>query len=324
MGKNIDKFVGNSKESSNSTVDNTKSEDNLTEEQLTILLCKELEKGSQEYDVNESIRALANLKEQRIIYSVISDEMYSMSNKDDQSAEIGNFISNIEKLKNAVSEDSRYQDLRPYAIRLYDHAHLALNQINVFKLSKEDFESIISSSETINTKMESLSSQVLSLVALFTAMAFLVFGGLSSFESIFSNINNTSTLKLIILSTIWGLGILNTIAVFMFFTSRIIGKSFRQDNRDNATLFQKYPYLILGNYILILIFTVCCSLFFITKNFDLSQNVFSADFWNIKKVLILAVSIISCTYVVFPLREKLFNSKQSLNAENSQNSTPSK
>ena len=227
----------------------------------------------------------------------------------------------LEKLKNAVSEDSRYQDLRPYAIRLYDHAHLALNQINVFKLSKEDFESIISSSETINTKMESLSSQVLSLVALFTAMAFLVFGGLSSFESIFSNINNTSTLKLIILSTIWGLGILNTIAVFMFFTSRIIGKSFRQDNRDNATLFQKYPYLILGNYILILIFTVCCSLFFITKNFDLSQNVFSANFWNIKKVLILAVSIISCTYVVFPLREKLFNSKQSLNAENS---TPSK
>ena len=106
MGKNIDKFVGYSKESSNSTVDNTKSEDNLTEEQLTILLCKELEKGSQEYDVNESIRALANLKEQRIIYSVISDEMYSMSNKDDQSAEIGNFISNIEKL-NKTSFDNK-------------------------------------------------------------------------------------------------------------------------------------------------------------------------------------------------------------------------
>ena len=60
-------------------------------------------------------------------------------------------------------------------------------------------------SSKVDEKIESVNSQVVSLVALFTAMSFLVFGGLSSFESIFSNIQEVSLLKLIILSSVWDL-----------------------------------------------------------------------------------------------------------------------
>ena len=64
-----------------------------------------------------------------------------------------------------------------------------------------------------------------------------------------------------------GFAILNTIAVFMFFTSRVVGKSFKIINHEEDTLFKRYPYIILSNYILLFIFLIASWMYLYVKKF---------------------------------------------------------
>lgn len=277
--------------------------------QLTALICIALKADNNSFkskELNSTIDLLRQLNGRKLIYSEISNQMYTLSSDKSSSdgKEFANFITNVEKLKDVVLNDSSYQDLHDVVIKLYDHTQLANHQINVFRFNKEEFENMIKNSDEVGKKIESVNSQVLSLVALFTAMAFLVFGGLSAFESIFSNIQDVSTIKLSILSCIWGLGILNTIAVFMFFISKVIGKSFKQNEANDATLFQRYPYLILGNYILITLFCALSWIYLFVLKFDLTKKIktiFSLKYWNLQRasIMILLIIIIVLLKVLF-------------------------
>lgn len=251
--------------------------------ELTALLCIFLE--NEKFDFNATIEVIRSLKSEKLIYSEISNHLFVTSKEN-----VATFLSNVAKLKEKVFDPNskEYEDLRHIVLKLYDHTQLANHQVNMFKIGQERFDNQLKSSDFfnekiesnretidsmikennnfINQKIDSVNSQVVSLVALFTAMAFLVFGGLSSFESIFSNIQDVSVLKLLMLSSVWGIAILNTIAVFMFFTSRVIGRSFQADPSENNTLFNRYPYLILGNYILLSIFFISSSLYLYIKH----------------------------------------------------------
>ncbi len=295
----FDGFDKNESKSGKTSQHNASKYIEFNEETLTNILCSTLKIDSNKYNIENSINVLRAFEGKRIIYSVISGFIFSISDKQGHSNEVADFTTNVDKLKELVLHNSKYNDIKDKVIRLYDHTQLANNQINVFKLNKDEFENLIATSKTINQKFETSNSQSLSLVALFTAMAFLVFGGLSSFESIFSNLEKVSTLKLIVVASVWGLGILNVIAIFMFFMSKVIGKSFRHTDEKGVTLFQKYPYLILGNYVLISIFIFSSSLFLIVKdNYDFSCHV-------IVLIIIAVITLIAMTCIFFMKRPSI-------------------
>ncbi len=156
---------------------------------------------------------------ERFLYSEISNFIYNI-----EDAERKNLLQNIEKILSLCNKD----DFRTI-LKLYDHVNLAINQLSLKQgrkefqeQFKEHFDQEISpvweqTKQEIQSASKSISSQLISMVSIFTAIAFVVFGGISSLENIFTNINEASILKLCILGSIWGLCLLGLISLFMRF-----------------------------------------------------------------------------------------------------------
>ena len=187
-----------------------------------------------------------------------------------------------EELKEFV--DDFYSDkIKNIVIKLYDHVNLAVYQYSKLNHDEEYFERKIAMygkdfNQTVDKKVSAFRdemtkenneknrenlNQLISLVGIFTALSFLVFGGVASLESIFAQIQNTDTLKLILIASIWGIVIFNILSVFEYFVSRIANKSFRYCADKGASFFQKYPLFVIGNIILGTIFLCSAWLHFI-------------------------------------------------------------
>ncbi len=174
----------------------------------------------------------------RILYSPISNICYQcfIKYESDKQVDIfGSLVSNIEKVL-GISNTMEYKkkiekakkdkneeeikllkDTSKAIVKIWDHVNLAQNQYSVLSQTDDEyrkkFDELMSPvQDKINNEMRtnmadlsrSMSEQLLSLVGIFTALAFLLFGGISSLENIFSGIQTVSLLKLVILGCVWG------------------------------------------------------------------------------------------------------------------------
>lgn len=226
----------------------------------------------------------------RFTYSSISKYMFDNPNLRET------IFSNVDTLYEQCSEENKR-----YIFKLWDHVNLVSLQIDNLQLNQEQFHDrfnfeIPIITDKVNEKLESTNAQLISLVAIFTALAFLVFGSITSFESIFTNIQNTSLLKLIILASLWGIAILNIIAAFMFFISKVTGKSFSNSRDETASLFKRYPFLILGNYILSIILTFSCCIYLMAYRISQITEITVIFTENINR---LAIIVVESIFIIF-------------------------
>ena len=170
----------------------------------------------------------------RILYSTVSNIIYEcnrdVSNKD----KFGTILSNVEKMVLYVENPSNIAslvdacetkekreavyDTQKAVWKIWDHINLAHQQYSVFWQSEDEYDRrfetrILKFQEKITNEM---SGQLLTMVGIFTALAFLIFGSISSLESIFAGMSETPVLKLMLAGCIWSLGLLNLIFVFLF------------------------------------------------------------------------------------------------------------
>lgn len=220
----------------------------------------------------------------RILYAPISNTIYACYDEHDieeASSLIGTMNSNIEAVvayaqssefierkKKAQGEESKknLDDTRKVVLKIWDHINLAQQQYSVLKQSDEDykkkFDKSISPFKEELTK--DMNSQLLTMVGIFTALAFLIFGGISSLDNIFSNIE-FPLFKLLIVGTLWGLCILNLIFVFLFCVGKMTKLNFKSTDDQNATLFQKYPIVWWSNLIIVSIMVLSIWGYYLTK-----------------------------------------------------------
>ena len=126
-------------------------------------------------------------------------------------------------------------------LKLYDHCNLASKQRLAYKnkATQEDIESKIEETRKIikieNEKFietrikeyeKNITSQLIGLVAMFTALSFLLFGGISSFGNIFQMLNTASLSKILILSDVWLLCMFNLFTLFIKMIAMITNKKF--------------------------------------------------------------------------------------------------
>ena len=150
------------------------------------------------------------------------------------------------------------EDTQKAVLKIWDHVNLAQQQYNALKQSddeyKEKFEKLISSYKEDMTK--DVNNQLLTMVSIFTALAFLVFGGISSLDNIFS-VHGVPLLKLMCVGAVWGLCILNLIFVFLFCVGKMTKLNFRSSDDPEATIFQKYPVIWWTDLMLMSILLLC-------------------------------------------------------------------
>ena len=215
-------------------------------------------------------------KYDRLLYTVLSDAIYEsfIKNEEKEDFILGNIDYLLDLCNNDIEEsfnssnknelkDKKY--VRKVALKIKDHTNLAIRQYRTLKQTDDEYK--IKFNEQIGGFKEKLTqditSQLITLVGIFTAIAFVVFGGISSLGSIFSDINKKSIIKLIISSSIWGIAMFNLIFGFLLGISKMTGLNISSSN--SRDFIKKYLLVFWMNAIMITILVVSLWLYFMFK-----------------------------------------------------------
>lgn len=255
----------------------------------------------------------------RLLYTILSDKIYeSFSVVEDKESTILNNIDSLLELceddikKCPISKNNKElrkrKRIKRIIFKIKDHTNLAIRQYRSLKQTDEEY--IKKFNEQIGDfkrkLTQELTSQLITLVGIFTAIAFVVFGGISSLGSIFSDLNNKSIIKLIITSSIWGLSMFNLIFGFLLGISKMTGLNL--GNSRTKDFFERYILVFWMNGVMITILILTLWLYFIFK-----INIFEELFFPAyKKFLFLIGTILIGTTICYSfkfLKQKTINIK---------------
>lgn len=174
----------------------------------------------------------------------------------------------IRKMALGEGKDKRIvDDTKKAILKIWDHVNLANQQYKILKQTDDEytekFKRHISSYKEEMTK--EMNAQLLTMVSIFTALAFLIFWGISSLDSIFS-IDRIPIMKLLSIGLIWGICIFNLIFLFLFCVSKMTKLDFKSNSNPDATIFQKYPVVWWCNLILISLLLICLWVYFVQQH----------------------------------------------------------
>lgn len=254
-------------------------------------LCRCLSYDTIEFDKEHTYdlikRYIGKNKNNRIRYSGISEYIYHsddlkrvhMLNNIEElykyalRIEISRRNNKINKEKQTHNDDSAI--IRRVIFKLWDHIELATSQFSIISNNKEKFEENFHEifdkekeelSNKIDESNKSVTSQLISMVAIFTAMAFLVFGGLNSLSDILSaSIQGVPVLNISIVCLLWGLCVYNMIYLFMYLVSKLISKNIA--SRDSKHIFRRHIIYFSGNIVLFILLLVVGWLYFVKCDF---------------------------------------------------------
>lgn len=228
----------------------------------------------------------------RILYSQISNMVYAFYNEhstEEATNALGTMVSNIEEMiaytgtqdyrdrketSTLPAAEKIYEDTEKSLLKIWDHVNLAQTQYSGLKQTDEEYKrkfdtSIAPFKEEL---VKDMNAQLLTMVSIFTALAFLLFGGISSLGSIFSN-HEMPLLKVMIIGCVWGLCILNLVFVFLFCVGKMTGLNFKSNVDPDANIIQKYPIVWWSDLIILTILAGSLWTYYIhEENIDSSFN----------------------------------------------------
>lgn len=207
----------------------------------------------------------------RILYAPISNRIYKLYGSK-ENFDAGNILSNLDELvtyaldnvrifekaeKCETEEEKRYvENAFKVILKIRDHVTLANHQYSALKQSDEEYRNkfqkyIPEIKEEITKEM---TSQLITLVGIFTALAFLVFGSITSLDGIFENLE-LPIFKTMSIGIIWGLCISNMIFVFLYCVGKMTKLSFAVENESGDSIWKQYSIVWWTNFFL---FSLLC------------------------------------------------------------------
>lgn len=237
-------------------------------------ICEFMVTDSSQFDAKKGFDMIQQYieKYRRILYSQISNMIYALYDghtPEEASNTLGTMVSNIEKMVAYTrtkdyhdelaqirhqADRKSYEDAQNALIKIWDHVNLAQTQYSGLKQTDEEYKRKFDASiePFKNNLVQDMNAQLLTIVSIFTALAFLIFGGISSLGSIFSN-HELPVLKIIIIGCVWGLCILNLVFVFLFCVGKMTNLNFRSSKETNSNIFQKYPIVWWSDLIILML-----------------------------------------------------------------------
>lgn len=239
--------------------------------------------------------------DRRILYSQITSEIFSYYDKDeisnpDERIEnmTGNLIKLVEFSRNPECKgkiktdypDEKYQlaveSMTKVCIKMWDHINLASRQYSDLKQTDDEFKDKFnqrfdqsfdkSFKESVGPEteklQESMNSQLITLVGIFTALAFLVFGGITSLDNVFES-TEIPVLKLMAIGSVWGLCILNMIFVFLYCVQRLTRVNISQSD-DKKTVLERYPIVFWSDFCIVTVMVVTLWIYYLKNRAGLA------------------------------------------------------
>lgn len=286
------------------------------------LLCEEL--NSVSFDATHWLDELSefmNTESNRLLYSSITNFVFQTEQQD-------RISSNIKSAADRVLADSKLENsksvyslvVRKSVLKMYDHINLAIRQKALFEKKKDDLKDqieeiaspIIEKKNTALTK--EMTTQLVTLIAVFTALSFIIFGGISSLDSIFQSLQATMDKKSTILPTLivtisWALCLMNLLFGFMYFVLRIANVK-KPVNQEAKNLVQRYPVVFFCNFVLFFLLVCFAGMWFAECNGigETIFNFFVIEHHELSFVLAL-VLIVGAFYYIGKRLYKIYKEK---------------
>lgn len=230
------------------------------------------------------------------------------------SAWVGNVSTNIDSIFEYVrdSEDTDIitSDVRKVTFKFKDHIELAVRQCELFNEAATYLENKMSAEmeKKAASLTKDLTSQLVGLIGIFTALSFIVFGGITALDSLMESLvsfkeNDTSIIPMLILGSVWSLCIMNLLYAFMYFVLKIVNISFDKSESEKLNIVQKHPFVFATNFLLLFIFLACCGIWLIkTSNVGatIQENLFDSG------VVVFGFGIFLFFFIFFKVGKKLW------------------
>lgn len=257
----------------------------------------------------------------RLLYSVISDEIYSL-----EEMKLNNLESACEMLidySKSLSQDNQNELVNKVVLKLVDHINLALaqeryvkkynndalndrlNNVDNFIKTVDEMDGRVSN---LDNRIENMNGQVISVLGIFTAISFILFGGISSASSILEMLKKPSIGQLLIFGSIWGIIIFNVIYFLLYYVSKLTKISIKTNNRYGASVFRRHPYICLMNFFLCSIFVIGLWTYLIETttgikwlNMIVENN---RDFLMFGSVVIISLIIIGFIIIIYKIKDE--------------------
>lgn len=209
----------------------------------TVNLAKSLNTPEQEFNIDDFEKLLDDYltKYSRILYSSFTAYIYRLkSEKKDK--EIDNMSGNLVSIISSFNVEEKIKDRQKILLKLYDHISLATRQASTMEVTKEKVDPyILKATETIKSQLEnlnqdmiaykermradieaqkdSLMSQMIAIVAIFVGISFVMFGGMSLINDLFTHVDGQPVplVELICLGCLIGIVMIVVMYCFVMF-----------------------------------------------------------------------------------------------------------
>ena len=195
-------------------------------------------------------------KYEKFLYSVISSSIIN-DLSDDEALKL---LSNVSLITEKVLEDKSIKRNRKIKdedfvqekvkistekykmiYKLYDHCNLAMIQRTAYKETSASIRASVNESfndkytkeydDHIKPKIDSfekgITTQLITLVSIFTALSFVIFGGISVLDNLLQNVKTLPVIKTLFIGILWLICMANLFILFTKFICIIINKEFK-------------------------------------------------------------------------------------------------
>lgn len=250
-----------------------------------------------------------DFRNDRLLYSTISNKVYEM-----QDQELDDLQSICEQLV-LYAENKGDSSIEKIVLKLTDHVNLALAQErfildknqNTLDESKDRIQEFIDKEGELTNKIDNMTTQTISILGIFTAISFVVFGGISSASSILENASKLSMMRLILLASIWSLAICNLVFFLLYFMAKLSKISIKTNPRPGANICRRHPYIVIINFVLssILVLSLWGCLVEITTGVEWLKAIVNnnKDFLLIGTVVLISAIIILFIIILFKVND---------------------
>ena len=233
-----------------------------------ISLCTKLTVPSKKFKPEDWISDFGGYLEQygRLPYTNISNFVFDLCNDSDTfdtldinlHTVMNYWIRDMQKGEDPDVKDKLWKTL----LKFSDHISLARFQYTVYLNRKVDINNAVDVriGPKIADASKELTSQLVGLVGIFTALSFIVFGGISSLKNLFDSLgtNTSNVFPVLIIAIAWAFCFSNLLLGFMYFILRVIGRL--PEKAENKNLVQQYPLVFFVNYFLASALFVCLAI----------------------------------------------------------------
>ena len=240
-----------------------------------MILCQQLNYPSTDFDGQAWIKRLNDHGENesfRLSYFCITQYVFENDVEDSNSGFLTNLGTCVDVARKIYNQNPEKLRVYKMAIKFEDHVNLAIQQKHLVKKTQKamvrEVDTVIT--PRINEITKEMTSQLVGMVALFTALSFIVFGAISSLEGIMDALgrateNTDSILPPMIVAIAWSFCVMNLLYCFMYFIIRVTNLNKPVDEKAKNVV-QRYPIVFLTNYILLALFLIFGAFWFAECN----------------------------------------------------------